>query len=432
MKKYYLKLTFGIILVFLLSIPLLAQDYENNQELYGIRIGNQIWSAKNIDFDTFNKTFKKILFCQNYGQWKNACDKHEPAFLKIKSETDDNIYYYNWWAVIDENQISPKGWRVPNQKDWSELFDYVANKYSGKKDHPIEALKSTKPKWKKYDKGNNLTGFNAKPFGEVGIFKDTLRASGWWEEASFWSSTNEDGQGPEVWLFSDKVEPRYAKNPYLGLTLRLIKDQSENTETEFTENSPYTGFILQFYIPCEWTVKTYNVSKKEWSPETKPTNAELQWQTSRPNSAIYFESFIRNDGGSIQQNPEGNIILIKSHNKGATMPGFYTIKAEIEGEGSNKTLKKFTIEFTSDLSINREVDNYVKVVIENIPFIEKNDNYANKPGFYSSDITNNITELYIKDEMINSDEIKLRTTNVVEAPDKAVNKGVIFFNLYTH
>lgn len=35
---------------------------------------------------------------------------------------------YTWFVVIDSRNISPRGWRVPNSKDWQILIDYLSSK----------------------------------------------------------------------------------------------------------------------------------------------------------------------------------------------------------------------------------------------------------------------------------------------------------------
>ncbi len=116
-----------------------------------VRIGNQEWFAENIRFDI-------------------------DGGYKFEETVENKIlgYYYTCDAA---QYICPKGWRLPNEKDWRILIDKVKN--------DAKMLKS-EYLWLKGSAGNNRSGFNAVPAGYLLFDGSLFQGNG--SFAKFWIS----------------------------------------------------------------------------------------------------------------------------------------------------------------------------------------------------------------------------------------------------
>ena len=96
-----------------------ATDQDGNTFEW-INYGTQDWAIENANVSTFrdmkklNKLIGIIIF-----RWCNY--DNDPNKTKL----------YNWWAVVNEKEIAPVGWRVPSDEDWRILEEYlVSNGYN--------------------------------------------------------------------------------------------------------------------------------------------------------------------------------------------------------------------------------------------------------------------------------------------------------------
>ena len=89
-----------------------------------VRIGDQIWMAENL----------KVTRYRNGDQIPTGYGNSEWYELKTGAFAvyDDNPLnamehgnLYNWYAVVDERNISPKGWHVASLDEWNELIDFL-------------------------------------------------------------------------------------------------------------------------------------------------------------------------------------------------------------------------------------------------------------------------------------------------------------------
>ena len=89
-----------------------------------VRIGDQIWMAENL----------KVTRYRNGDQIPTGYGNSEWYELKTGAFAvyDDNPLnamkhgnLYNWYAVVDERNISPKGWHLASLDEWDELIDFL-------------------------------------------------------------------------------------------------------------------------------------------------------------------------------------------------------------------------------------------------------------------------------------------------------------------
>lgn len=97
-------------------------DQEGNR-YKTIKIGNQTWMAENLKTTKYRNGVN-ILSITDNTQWINNTTG---AYCSINNNTSNDCPYgklYNWYAVINNNNICPAGWHVPSDGEWNVL---VAN-----------------------------------------------------------------------------------------------------------------------------------------------------------------------------------------------------------------------------------------------------------------------------------------------------------------
>ncbi len=117
------------------SIPYgLLTDQEGN--VYRtVEIGTQTWMAENLKTSTYRNgvAINPIInVVENGGSysgmdtaWRNNTTG---AYTNYNSYSVNECPFgklYNWYAVVNSNQICPEGWRVPTKSDWNKLVKYV-------------------------------------------------------------------------------------------------------------------------------------------------------------------------------------------------------------------------------------------------------------------------------------------------------------------
>jgi len=188
------------------------KDIDGN--IYGItKIGKQYWTTKNLNVSRF-RNGDEIPFVTSDKEWKRAGELGKPACCCY-----DNAGYncekfgrlYNWFAVVDKRGLAPKGYRIPSNKEWSTLLDYLGPRAS-------EILKS-EDDWD----GKNEVSFNGLPGGvriKVGGFLNLGTVGVWWGS----SGSNYDSAW-YLYLYDDLVtvlRDDYSKVG--GLSVRCLRD----------------------------------------------------------------------------------------------------------------------------------------------------------------------------------------------------------------
>ena len=185
------------------------KDYDGNT-YSTIVIGKQCWTAENLR-TTHDRNGKLISL------GKDASSIHAYRYPPMRNE--DHVgqygYLYNYPAAAT---ICPKGWHLPSNEDWEQLFMELGNTnrpYWGDIPH-LEGGKSiaSKDGWSEADdrssygdgdpvgyhpERNNSTGFNARP---AGAYTDGIYLY-FGDGACFWSTihSNEyDASLGMVWL----------------------------------------------------------------------------------------------------------------------------------------------------------------------------------------------------------------------------------------
>jgi uncharacterized protein (TIGR02145 family) len=140
------------------------------------------------------------------------------------SNTQCEIYgkLYNYYAVSDPRGLCPKGWRVPSEKDFTELVQHLGG----------EAIAGGKLKdvgttcWLTPNLGaSNESGFSGLPGGKrssTGNFGSKGNIGSWWT-----STKNQNDTAWSISLFSfsgGNAVYKYYNDLSEGLSVRCLKD----------------------------------------------------------------------------------------------------------------------------------------------------------------------------------------------------------------
>lgn len=177
------------------------QDTTEKDTTNKITIGKQVWMVENLNVDKF-RNGDSIPEVKTKDEWKKAGDEKKPVWSYYNDNPDNGRPYgklYNWYAVNDSRGLAPEGWRIPSDKDWSTLTDFLGGEsVAGKK------MKSSNL-WTESESGTNESGFLGLPGGCRNSFA-TFDQIG--DYAYWWSSTD---NGSNAWYRF--LEP---SNGYVG------------------------------------------------------------------------------------------------------------------------------------------------------------------------------------------------------------------------
>ena len=110
----YLRLTILSIVLFSACI-LTAQE-----EIKSVKIGNQVWTAENLNVDHY-RNGDSIPEVKNQYEWRNL---KTGAWCYYKNNPENGKKYarlYNWYAVNDPRGLAPDGWHIPSRDELLEL-----------------------------------------------------------------------------------------------------------------------------------------------------------------------------------------------------------------------------------------------------------------------------------------------------------------------
>jgi uncharacterized protein (TIGR02145 family) len=195
-----------------------------------VKIGDQTWSSENLAVIKFNNG-DEITLATSLDEWKKLNEKKSPVCCYYEFDQKNNGdggLLYNWYAVSDERDLAPDGWRIPNDKDWSKLIDFC-----GKKKVAGTPLKSQTgwTSWGDEDpNGTNETGFNIMSVGYLNnrYGGTSLEFMNQGYNSIFWTSTQKRGVNEVCyWSFNSgkfvERETTDFEKDIMGLSVRLIK-----------------------------------------------------------------------------------------------------------------------------------------------------------------------------------------------------------------
>ena len=184
-----------------------------------IKIGDQTWTSKNLDLDTY-RNGDEIPQVKDKEEWANLTTG---AWCYYENKTSNGTTYgklYNWYAVNDPRGLAPNGYHIPTYEEWSSLTMYLGNTlYVG-----INAGMKSKTGWENDGNGTNESGFAGLPGGfrnEIGDFEDIGSYGEWW--------TSSENDTRRAWsrnmTFSDVWQaPSTGGIKRAGISVRCLRD----------------------------------------------------------------------------------------------------------------------------------------------------------------------------------------------------------------
>lgn len=205
-----------------------VSDIDGN--VYNIlKIGDQYWMMENLKTTRYNNG-DSVNYVSSDTEWKNQISD---AYCYYNNDSANIVKFgllYNWYAV-QKGHLAPKGWRIANEEDWTELKNYVSANISGA-DSIAKALASVNF-WTadivNHAVGNdtllnNESKFNGVPGGYrhySGKFENAGKYAGWW-------SYHADG---ESYTWSRNIQynsKEFADKGFLpkssGFSVRCVRD----------------------------------------------------------------------------------------------------------------------------------------------------------------------------------------------------------------
>ncbi|MBR6124124.1 hypothetical protein IKQ19_11120 [Candidatus Saccharibacteria bacterium] len=185
-----------------------------------VKISEQTWMAENLNYaDSVSyPSMLKRNWC--YSNNLDSCEKY--GRLYTWSATIDSIYWTKKGKTCgyDEDEcnlpnrvrgICPKGWHIPNSKEWQAL-----NYATGNNNKTMQAKGFTN--WKK---ATDEFGFSALPVG--GYTGDFLFGT----SAGIWSATENGCNYASRWLLNEDIIGLSGYFKYADLSVRCVKDDEE-------------------------------------------------------------------------------------------------------------------------------------------------------------------------------------------------------------
>lgn len=186
------------IIVSIKAAPNLFLDNRDGRYYKTVKIGNQIWMAENLSYETVGSGWlydEDNLCLEKYGR------------------------LYTWETASD---VCPAGWHLPDYEEWKALESYISN--DGFDNNEGIALKAT-TEWfynSSYH-GTDFYGFTALPGGyrgSSGSYNDKSATARFWTSSSFDSNNSYS-----ICLYYDsRAIHTVSLNKHNGLSVRCIKD----------------------------------------------------------------------------------------------------------------------------------------------------------------------------------------------------------------
>lgn len=240
MKRLILLISVLAMLISVFAVSSYGQRFGKVYDIDGnkyktVKIGDQTWMKRNLRVTTFNNgdpifnaKGKNSHHAFGKTEWEKAGNQKKPAWCHHTENPEKRRKYhgklYNYYVVEDSRKVCPDGWRVPSERDWRELVNYLGGKENEKK--VVRKLKA-RYRWKSPWKGTNESSFSALP-GNSRFFH-----GGYWHTKKgniWWSSTGNSEE--KVWSVFKIWENNYAisrrhkrKQGHHGRYIRCIKEK---------------------------------------------------------------------------------------------------------------------------------------------------------------------------------------------------------------
>jgi uncharacterized protein (TIGR02145 family) len=199
-----------------------------------VMIGKQVWMTKNLNVEKF-RNGDSILEAKTLEDWTKADKSKQPAWCYYKNDPTIGEKYgklYNWYAVNDSRGLAPEGWKIPSDKDWSILINYLdTNAVGGDNFSNIAGGKMKFTGTQYWQQPNtdadNTSGFSGLPGGfrdNYGTFGNISKYGYWWSSTE---STKYSAWSRILYYNYGSVARNYDAGNYglgQGLSVRCLRE----------------------------------------------------------------------------------------------------------------------------------------------------------------------------------------------------------------
>jgi uncharacterized protein (TIGR02145 family) len=212
------------------TIPYGTMTDQEGNSYRTVRIGNQIWMAENLRTTKYrNGTI--IPNITDNTQWQSITTG---AYCSYNNNTSNDCPYgklYNWYAVVNTNQLCATGWHVPSDAEWNTLVAnldplYNPNAQGSQSNTAGGKMKSTGILYwlSPNTDATNSSGWSGLPGGYRGNTNGSFFSIG--SNGGWWSSTLDNLVASWYRSFDyDKGNVfRFGYTKSTGFSVRCVKD----------------------------------------------------------------------------------------------------------------------------------------------------------------------------------------------------------------
>jgi uncharacterized protein (TIGR02145 family) len=186
-----------------------------------VKIGNQIWSAENLNVDRYSNgdTIPQVTDATT---WSNMTTG---AWCYYNNDSTNGPIYgklYNCYSVADSRGLCPTGWHVPSDDEWSTLLKYLGGySLAGGKMKEVGLTLWASPN----NGATNSSGFTGRPGGfrsEYNAYYDFGNRGYWWSATKL-STT--DAKGCILYYNHSYLGiDSFVRPENYGLSVRCVRD----------------------------------------------------------------------------------------------------------------------------------------------------------------------------------------------------------------
>jgi uncharacterized protein (TIGR02145 family) len=137
-----------------------VEQTELTIDIASIKIGNQVWMAENLSVSHYQNG-DPISMLEPDDFWRQTTEGAWSYYNNDSANFAKCGKLYNWHAVNDDRKICPKGWRMPDLKDFATLIEFL-----GTDSTAGHFLKLRDSAWvKNHPLDTNTVNFSALPAG---------------------------------------------------------------------------------------------------------------------------------------------------------------------------------------------------------------------------------------------------------------------------
>jgi uncharacterized protein (TIGR02145 family) len=195
------------------------KDSRNNEIYKWVRIGNQVWMARNLNYRV-NESNTVIGTC--YNNSATNCDKYGRLYTwatAMALPSSCNSSTCSGRINTKHQGICPNGWHIPSDSEWDELEYYVGSSMAG------WYLKATSGWGPNDNGGGDYYGFSALPGGSGTSADNTYYKVG--ESGHWWNHSEADSKNAHSRALGYDYDRFYSndiENKSYPFSVRCVQD----------------------------------------------------------------------------------------------------------------------------------------------------------------------------------------------------------------